>query len=97
MRVSILLQITSDDGAIMAAEEVAAFEKATDRAEDVGLSLAQGKAIAPGELRAPEWPLPDGFPDPAGPIRGLSGNKLVALLAPREGLLATFANLRGGL
>lgn len=45
MRVSILLRITADDGTVGAAEEVAAFEKATERPEDVGLSLAQGKAL----------------------------------------------------
>ena len=44
MRVSILLQIT-DDGAYGSTEEVAAFEKATERPEDVGLSLADGKAL----------------------------------------------------
>ena len=45
MRVSILLQITADDGTAGSAEEVAAFEKATERPEDVGLLLAQGKAL----------------------------------------------------
>ena len=45
MRVSILLQITADDGTTGSAEEVAAFEKMTERAEDVGLSLADGKAL----------------------------------------------------
>ena len=45
MRVSILLQITADDGTACSTEEVVAFEKATERAEDVGLSLAQGKAL----------------------------------------------------
>ncbi len=45
MRVSILLQITDDDGTAGSTEEVVAFEKATERAEDVGLSLAQGKAL----------------------------------------------------
>ena len=45
MRVSILLQITADDGTIGSVAEIAAFEKATERAEDVGLSLAQGKAL----------------------------------------------------
>ncbi|MDQ2802930.1 MAG: ISKra4 family transposase [Pseudomonadota bacterium] len=45
MHVSILLQITGDDGAIVTAEEVAAFGKATERPEDVGLSLADGKAL----------------------------------------------------
>ena len=45
MRVSIMLQITADDGVTMPAEEVAAFEKITERAEDVGLSLADGKVM----------------------------------------------------
>ena len=45
MHVSILLQVTDDAGTTGAAEEVATFEKATDRAEDVGLSLADGKAL----------------------------------------------------
>ena len=45
MRVSILLQITNDDGAVGPAEEVAAFEKATERTEILGLSIAEGKAM----------------------------------------------------
>ncbi len=45
MRVSILLQIIGDDGAIGPAEEVTAFEKATERPEDLGLSIAEGKAM----------------------------------------------------
>ena len=45
MRVSILLQITDDAGMTGAAEEVAAFEKPTERPEDVGLLLADGKAL----------------------------------------------------
>ena len=45
MRVSILLQITADDGTAGTFEEVVAFEKATEQVEDVGLSLAQGKAL----------------------------------------------------
>ena len=43
MRVSILLQITGDDGAIGPAEEVTAFEKAIERPEDLGLSIAKAK------------------------------------------------------
>ena len=42
MRVSVLLQITTDDGATMAAEEVAAFDKTTERAEDIGLLMTEG-------------------------------------------------------
>jgi hypothetical protein len=44
MRVKVLLQITSDDGTANAAEEVAVFEKVTERPEDLGLSIAEGKA-----------------------------------------------------
>ena len=45
MRVRVLLQITGDDGIAGAAEEVAAFEKVTQRLEDLGLSIAEGKAL----------------------------------------------------
>jgi hypothetical protein len=45
MRVSILLQITGDDGAIGPAEEVATFEKPTERPEGLGLSIAEGKTM----------------------------------------------------
>ncbi len=45
MRVSILLRITADDGTAGTTEEVASFAKATERPEDVGLSLADGKAL----------------------------------------------------
>jgi hypothetical protein len=45
MRVKILRQITHDDGTAAIAEEVAAFEKVTERPEDLGLSIAEGKAL----------------------------------------------------
>jgi hypothetical protein len=45
MRVRVLLQITGDDVTASAAEEVAAFEKVTERPEDLGLSIAEGKAM----------------------------------------------------
>jgi hypothetical protein len=45
MRVRILLQITDDAGTSGAAEEVAVFEKATERPEDLGLLMAEGKAL----------------------------------------------------
>jgi hypothetical protein len=45
MRISILLQITDDRGITGASEEVAAFEKATERSEDLGLLMAEGKAL----------------------------------------------------
>jgi hypothetical protein len=40
MRVRVLLQITTDDGAAGDAMEVAIFEKDTERPEDLGLSIA---------------------------------------------------------
>jgi len=61
MRISILLQITADDGTASSAGEVAAFEKATERAEDVGLSLTNGKALLAAvqckvvQAQAQEW------------------------------------------
>jgi len=59
--------------------------------------LAHGRAIPAGERLPGIWPLPDGFPDPAAPIRALHAGRLVALLRPAEDGLRTFANLRGGL
>ncbi len=45
MRVSILLQITGDDGTVGDARPMVVFEKATDRAEDVGLLIAESKEL----------------------------------------------------
>jgi hypothetical protein len=45
MRVSVLLQITADDGTIGGAVEAVVFDKQTDRPEDLGLSIAEGKAM----------------------------------------------------
>lgn len=45
MRVRVLLQITDDDGAGGTAVEVTAFEKVAERLEDLGLSIAEGKAL----------------------------------------------------
>jgi hypothetical protein len=45
MRFSVLLQITDDDGVARTAEQVATFEKAMERPEDVGLSIAEGKIL----------------------------------------------------
>ena len=45
MRVTVLLQITGDDGTASVAEEVDAFEKPTERQEDLGLSISEGKAM----------------------------------------------------
>ena len=45
MRAGITLQITADDGTPVAVEEVALLIKATEGAEDLGLSLIEGKAL----------------------------------------------------
>lgn len=59
--------------------------------------LGHGRTIPLGDIQAPIWPMPHGFPDPAAPIRALHESKLVALLREEEGALRTFANLRGGI
>src|SRR4051794_33898529 len=41
MRVRVLLEIAADDGTASAATEVAVFTKQTERAEDLGLSIAR--------------------------------------------------------
>jgi hypothetical protein len=45
MQVRIMLQIVSDDGTIGTTEEVADLTKVTEGAEDLGLSLAESKAL----------------------------------------------------
>ena len=46
MRVKVLHQITAEDGTTDdAAAEVALFEKQTERPEDLGLSIAEGKVL----------------------------------------------------
>ena len=59
--------------------------------------LSHGRAIPEGEILPGTWALPEGFPDPAAPIRALHDGRLVALLRLAEDGLRTFANLRGGL
>jgi hypothetical protein len=45
MRVKVLLQITDDDGTDRAVADITAFEKVTERPEDLGLSIAEGKKL----------------------------------------------------
>jgi hypothetical protein len=45
MRVKVFLEITDDDGSVGGAAEVAVFEKQTERPEDLGLSIAEGKVL----------------------------------------------------
>lgn len=53
MHVRVLLQITAEDGTPGEVQEVVAFEKQTQRSEQIGLSLAEGKAM----LAAVQLPL----------------------------------------
>ena len=48
MRVKVLLQITAGDGAPGELEEIASLTKSVDRPEDLGLSLAESKALLTG-------------------------------------------------
>jgi hypothetical protein len=45
MHVKILLQITADDGVPGCVEEIASLDKSIERAEDLGLSISQSKAL----------------------------------------------------
>lgn len=45
MRVKVLLEITAEDGSVGGATEVTVFKKQTERPEDLGLSIAKGKAL----------------------------------------------------
>jgi hypothetical protein len=45
MQVRIMLEIVGDDGAIADPEEIAVLTKVTERTEDLGLSLAESKAL----------------------------------------------------
>jgi len=59
--------------------------------------LRAGEGIERGALSAPAWTLPQGFPDPQAPIRGLSRGLIVAMLREREGRLFAAPVLRGPL
>ena len=59
--------------------------------------LLHGRPVPLGAVLPGAWPLPEGFPDPGAPVRGLLDGRLVALLREKEGALWTCANLRGGL
>ncbi|MBS1765937.1 MAG: tRNA pseudouridine(55) synthase TruB [Acidobacteria bacterium] len=65
--------------------------------DDEARRLGMGQPIGLGVIEPPAWQLPEGFPDPGAPIRGLHEGKLIALLKEADGGLRTAANLRGGL
>ena len=45
MQVRIMLQIVGNDGTVGGAEEIAVLTEVTERTEDLGLSLAENKAL----------------------------------------------------
>src|SRR5206468_2780621 len=57
--------------------------------------LRAGKELDSRPVRAPEWKLPDGFPDPSAPIRAYLDGGLVAMLREKDGKLAAAPVLRG--
>jgi tRNA pseudouridine55 synthase len=59
--------------------------------------LLHGRPIELGQIAAPAWSLPEGFPEPEVPVRALLEGRLVGLLKEKDGHLWTMANLRGGL
>lgn len=60
-------------------------------------ALKHGRAIPRGEVRPPEWRLPEGFPDPEAPVRAFQRGRLVALLREQDGGLRTVTHLWAGL
>jgi tRNA pseudouridine55 synthase len=59
--------------------------------------LKHGRTLPIGEVRPPDWRLPEGFPDPEAPVRALQRGRMVALLREQEGGLRTFTHLWPGL
>jgi tRNA pseudouridine55 synthase len=58
--------------------------------------LRAGRGTAMGKVEAPEWRVPEGFPDPGAPVRGFHLGKLVYLLREEEGRLRGVTVLPGG-
>jgi tRNA pseudouridine55 synthase len=59
--------------------------------------LRAGQGIERGPVTPAQYALPEGFPDPQAPIRGLLGGFIVAMLRERDGLLFGAPVLRGPL
>jgi len=59
--------------------------------------LKHGRTLPRGELKPPQWPLPEGFPDPGAPVRAFQKGRLVALLREQEGALRVVTPLWPGL
>ncbi len=59
--------------------------------------LRQERTIPGGELVAPQWRVPEKFPDPEAPVRGFHLDRLVFLLRRDEQRLRVLSALPGGL
>jgi tRNA pseudouridine55 synthase len=60
-------------------------------------ALRLGEGIPLGEVRPPEWRLPEGFPDPRAPVRALHRGALHAMLREEAGALRPAPWLRAPL
>jgi tRNA pseudouridine55 synthase len=59
--------------------------------------LKHGRSIPRGEVRPPDWHLPEGFPEPGTLVRAMQRGRLVALLHEQEGGLRATTHLWPGL
>jgi tRNA pseudouridine55 synthase len=59
--------------------------------------LRQDKAILAGDLIAPQWAPPPGFPDPTPPVRGLRSGRLAFLLRAQDDGLVRAVDLGAGI
>jgi tRNA pseudouridine55 synthase len=64
--------------------------------QEVG-ELRRGRTISAGELLAPDWQLPVGFPDPQAPLRGFHLGRLAFLLRREGERLSVVSALGNGL
>jgi tRNA pseudouridine55 synthase len=64
--------------------------------QEVG-ELRQGRTVPMGAFLPPDWRVPEGFPDPEAPVRGVHLQRFTFLLRPQDGRLGVLAELRGGL
>jgi len=58
-------------------------------------TLRQGATIGVGTLRTPEWPLPEGFPEPEPFVRALRDDRLLAIARESGGTLMPVIHLGG--
>jgi tRNA pseudouridine55 synthase len=64
--------------------------------EEVG-QLRARQTIAIGQVLAPDWRIPTGFPGPQAPIRGFHQDKFRYLLTRKDGQLESITDLKAGL